>query len=348
MNKRDAVLSQIQGGSTPGYTPAAFFLHFDPAFHRGQAAVDKHLEFFHATGMDFVKIQYEQRQPPHTPIRRADDWADMPLYPHDFFAEPAAIVEGLVKAAKREALVIMTIYSPLMWALRLADAADMAEHLRQNPEAVAKGLEIMTENVRRLVAACKRAGVDGFYTSTQGGETFRFSGTGYFQQYVKPTDLAVWDAIGNTECSILHVCDYQGSYDNLTPFFDYPGHIVNCSLEVGDRTLTPREAASLFGRPFMGGMQRKGVIATGSTPEIRARRRRGPHPGTRPLHPGRRLHRPGRNPLGQPPRRHRRRPPHLSRTSRRYPHLQEVPPPGGYVTDVTAYAANLPSAPFDL
>ncbi len=67
MNKRDAVLNLIEGGSTPGYTPAAFFLHFDPAFHRGQAAVDKHLEFFQATRMDFVKIQYEQRQPTHAP-----------------------------------------------------------------------------------------------------------------------------------------------------------------------------------------------------------------------------------------------------------------------------------------
>jgi uroporphyrinogen decarboxylase len=268
MNKRDAVLSLIHGSPTPGYVPAAFFLHFDPAFHRGQAAVDKHLDFFRATGMDFVKIQYEQRQPPHTPIQRAEDWADMPLYSEDFFEEPATIVEGLVKAARHEALVIMTIYSPLMWALRLATEVDMAEHVRENPAAVAKGLEIMTENVRRLVAVCKRAGVDGFYTSTQGGETFRFAGTGYFQQHIKPTDLAVWDAIGATECSILHVCDYQGSYDDLTPFLDYPGHIVNCSLEVGDRTLTPREAAYLFGRPFMGGMQRKGIIATGSVPQI--------------------------------------------------------------------------------
>jgi uroporphyrinogen decarboxylase len=270
MNKRDAVLNLIAGGRQEGYTPAAFFLHFDPAFHRGQAAVDKHLEFFRATDMDFVKIQYEQRQPPHAPIRRAEDWAAMPLYSHDFFEEPAAIVKGLVAAAKREALVIMTLYSPLMWALRLADGANMADHLRENPGAVAKGMEIMTENVRRLVAACKNAGVDGFYASTQGGETFRFDGTGYFREYIKPTDLAVWDAIGDTECSILHVCDYQGPYDDLTPFFDYPGDIVNCSLEVGDRVLTPEEAAALFGRPFMGGMQRKGVIATGSAGAIQA------------------------------------------------------------------------------
>ncbi len=269
MNKRETMLSLIHDSGPANYTPAAFFLHFASAYHQGQAAVDQHLAFFRATGMDFVKIQYEQVQPPFAPILQAEEWASMPLYPHEFFEEPAAVVEGLVKAAKEEALVIMTIYSPLMWALRLAKAEDMAQHLRENPEAVAKGLEVMTENVRRLVEACKRVGVDGFYVSTQGGESFRFSGSDFFARYVKPADLAVWDAIGDTECNILHVCDYVGSYDDLTPFLDYPGHIVNCSLEVGDRTLTPREAADLFNRPFMGGMQRKGVIATGSPAEVR-------------------------------------------------------------------------------
>ncbi len=266
INKRDVMLG-LAHGEKPPYTPAAFFLHFDPAFHRGEAAVDKHLEFFRATDMDFVKVQYEQRQPPHAPIRRAEDWADMPLYPHDFFEEPAAVVEGLVKAAKREALVILTLYSPLMWAARL-EGADIVKHLAENPAAVAKGMEIMTENVRRLVRACKRVGVDGFYVSTQGGETFRLGAGDLFRTYVKPTDLAVWDAIGETECSILHVCDYQGPYDNLAPFTDYPGHIVNCSLEVGDRILTPREAAELFGRPFMGGMLRKGALSTGPVAQI--------------------------------------------------------------------------------
>jgi uroporphyrinogen decarboxylase len=268
MNKRDVMLSLAQGEKPP-YTPAAFFLHFDPAFHRGEAAVHKHLEFFRATDMDFVKIQYEQRQPPHAPIRRAEDWAAMPLYPHDFFAEPAAVVKGLVQAARREALVILTLYSPLMWAARL-EGADIVKHLQENPGAVAKGMEIMTENVRRLVQACKRAGVDGFYASTQGGETFRLGGGDLFRTYIKPSDLAVWDAIGETECSILHVCDYQGPYDDVAPFVDYPGHIVNCSLEVGERTLTTREAAELFKRPFMGGMERKGVLATGSKAQIQA------------------------------------------------------------------------------
>lgn len=266
MNKRDSILSLIHDTASPEYIPAAFFLHFDNAYHQGDAAIDKHLEFFRATGMDFVKIQYEQPFPVSTPIRKPEDWAHAPLCSEEFFEASIQVVEGLVKAAKSEALVIMTLYSPFMWAAHLAD---VTSHLQENPEAVQKGLEIMTENVLRLVRRCKRAGIDGFYASSQGGEAFRFQQRSIFENYIKPTDLTVWDEIASCSFNILHICDYEGAYDELTPFLDYPGHVVNSSLKIGDRTLTPKDAAQLFGRPFMGGMERKGVLASGNAEGIR-------------------------------------------------------------------------------
>jgi uroporphyrinogen decarboxylase len=269
MNKRDTVLGLAHGHTPPAYVPAAFFLHFDPAFHRGQAAIDQHLAFFRATGMDFVKIQYEQTLPPAAPIRTPADWAHAPRYDQAFYQDSIQVVAGLAKAAKPEALVIMTLYSPFMLAARLAGAETLAEQLREDPQAVRAGLEIMTENVLTLVQGCKQAGVDGFYVSSQGGEAFRFPGTDIFRSAIMPTDLAVWDAIEDCAFNILHVCDYAGGYDDISPFFTYPGHVVNCSLTLGTRTLRPSEAGQMFGRPFMGGLERKGVIANGSVDEIR-------------------------------------------------------------------------------
>ena len=69
--------------------------------------------------------------------------------------------------------------------------------------------------------------------------------------------------------NILHVCDYVGGYDNLTPYIDYPGHIVNCPLQLAGKPIGARQAADLFGRPFMGGMERKGIIASGNKEQIR-------------------------------------------------------------------------------
>lgn len=266
MNKRDTMLSLIHNETSPDYIPAAFFLHFDHAYHQGQAAIDKHLEFFRSTNMDFVKIQYEQPFPSSAPILKPGDWTHAPLCSEEFFEAPIHVVEGLVKAAQPEALVIMTLYSPFMWAAHLD--ADIAKHLEEDPEAVKKGLAIMTENVLTLVRACKRAGIDGFYASSQGGEAFRFQDSDIFQKYIKPTDLSVWEEISSCSFNILHICDYEGGYNDLSPFLDYPGHVVNSSLKLEDRTLTPKDVAQLFGRPFMGGMERKGVLATGSLEAI--------------------------------------------------------------------------------
>ena len=127
----------------------------------------------------------------------------------------------------------------------------------------------MTENVLRLVRACKKAGVDGFYASTQGGEAFRCPDPQLFLEHIKPTDLVVWDEIRELPFNILHICDYEGGYADLSPFLDYPGQVVNASLKLGEHRLTPHEVSQMFGRPFMGGLERKGVIATGDPAAIR-------------------------------------------------------------------------------
>jgi uroporphyrinogen decarboxylase len=186
-----------------------------------------------------------------------------------FFEPSIQVAEGLVNAVQGDALVIMTLYSPFMYAAQIAGADTLAAHLREHPDAVRTGLEIMTGNVLTLACGCRQVGVDGFYVSSQGGEAFRFPGTEIFQQYIKPTDLAVWDELQSCVFNILHICDYAGPYADLTPLLDYGGHVINCSLTVGDRTFSPKDVAELFGRPFMGGLERLGVIATGSPDAIR-------------------------------------------------------------------------------
>ncbi len=261
MNKRDVMFSVLEGRAP--YVPAAFFLHFPPGFQEGSAAIEKHLEFFHYTGMDLVKIQYERVFPPVPSIQRPEDWARMPRYGRDFYEGQLQVVEGLVKAAKHEAVVVVTLYSPYMCAGHSTSDALLTAHLQQAPEQVRRGLEIITESLQIFVRACIDLGVDGFYHSTQGGEAGRFADSLIFEQTIKPYDLVLMDEINQRcEYNILHVCDYQRDYDSFTPFLDYPGDMVNCPLTVGDRTLTPTEAARLFNRPYMGGMERKGVLGS--------------------------------------------------------------------------------------
>jgi hypothetical protein len=45
----------------------------------------------------------------------------------------------------------------------------MLQHIYEDPEAVKKGMQIVTDSLMTFVQGCIRLGVDGFYTSTQGG-----------------------------------------------------------------------------------------------------------------------------------------------------------------------------------
>jgi len=44
--------------------------------------------------------------------------------------------------------------------------------------------------------------------------------------------------------------------------------VVNCSLTLGERTVRPTDVAEMFGRPFMGGLDRTSVIAAGGLDAI--------------------------------------------------------------------------------
>jgi uroporphyrinogen decarboxylase len=268
-NKRDAMLALLAKGARQDYIPAAFFIHFDEAFHFGQPAVQKHLEYFRYTGMDFVKLQYERTFPPIPAIKRPEDWRNMPSYKLEFYQPVLDAVKGLVKEAKREALVLVTLYSPFMCAGHTTSLPLLSGHLQENPEAVRKGLEAITGSLMLFVRECIRLGVDGFYASTQGGEAGRFADPQVFARYVKPFDLVPMNEM-NRSCAfnILHVCDYNGPYADLSPYVDYPGHVVNCNPQLTSRRLAWTEIARMFDRPCMGGLDRHGIIASGSAEQV--------------------------------------------------------------------------------
>ncbi len=283
-NKREAMMNLLQKGRSQDYIPAAFFIHFDKSCHFGPPAVQKHLEYFRATGMDFVKIQYEKTFPPLPAIRRPEDWKNMPLYRLDFYAPVLEAVKGLVQAAKKEALVLMTAYSPFMSAGHTATLPLLTAHLQENPEAVRKGMEIITDSLLLFVRECIRLGVDGFYASTQGGEAGRFKDPKIFDRYVKPHDLVLMKEMeGGCPFNILHICDYTGPYADFSPFLDYPGHVVNCNPKLTSRQYTWKELAALFRKPCMGGMDRHGIMASGSSEEIRSEVRRVLSDASRPF-----------------------------------------------------------------
>jgi len=272
INKREAVLQLIANTGKSDYIPTGFFVHFGEGYQWSNAAVSRHLEYFKAIDMDFVKIQFESLFPAISSIKQPGDWAKMPFYKKDFYEKQLYVVKELVKQGKKHAPVIATYYSPFMCAGHSVTSQLVTEHLKQDPENVKKGLEIITESVMIFVKECKELGVDGFLAPTQGNEGFRFQDPNIFLEYIKPTDMVVMNEINEgCICNVLHICDYDGAYDDLSAFLDYPGHIVNLSDVVAGKRVPWNELYKLFGnRPMMGGLEKRGPILTGTDQEISA------------------------------------------------------------------------------
>lgn len=271
VNKRERMLGWLAGQTTPNYTPAAFFLHFGNGYKAGSAAAKRHLEFFHYTDMDFLKIQFEQTYTRQDFLQKPSDWSKLKLAKLDFYEPLLQTVREVVKSQKKNSLILMTLYSPFMSAGQCATTPLLNQHLKENPEAVKKGLEILTESQLLFVRACIKEGIDGFYASTQGGEAQRFGNSTVFNSYIKPFDLVSMREMA-IACpfNILHVCDYVAPYADYAAYYDYPGHVVNCNVQLLDRRIFANEISTRFKRPFMGGMDRHGIIATGPPAEVEA------------------------------------------------------------------------------
>lgn len=270
-NKRERMFQWLAGKTAPNYTPAAFFLHFGDEYKAGSPAAGKHLEFFRQTDMDFVKIQFEQTYRRQDFLQKPADWSKLTLRKLDFYEPLLVTVRELVKSTKKDALMLMTLYSPFMCAGHCATSPLLLQHLEENPDAVKKGLEILTESQMLFVRACIKEGIDGFYMSTQGSEAKRFSNPAIFTRYVKPYDLVSMKEIQKAcAFNILHVCDYVAPYANYDAVYDYPGHVINCNVKLTGQELAIAEVSKRFKRPFMGGMDRHGIIATGSPAQVEA------------------------------------------------------------------------------
>lgn len=275
INKREAFLEFVHGFGKQDYFPGAFFIHFGEEHYFGPTAISKHLDYFRAIGGDILKVQYERRFPFIESLTKPSDWANVPLLKKEFYADQLKVIEGIVREGKGEAMVIPTVYSPLSFAGHFTAYQHHINHLNEDPEAVKKGLEIITESTLVFVEECIKLGVDGFFQASQGGELNRFENDQTFEQYIKPFDLVIAEEIAaGAECNILHMHNGGEGYSDYSAFVDYPCHVINCGLHLANASISTQDLYTQFRKPIMGGFDRAGVIYSGSDAEIAAEAKR--------------------------------------------------------------------------
>lgn len=271
-SKRERILQVLDQSRPNEYVPAAFFLHFENKL--GRKAVQDHKDFYRATNMDFVKVFYEIAVP-QVDINSGSDWEKVPVYGEDFFAPQVAVIADLAREFGNEAFVLPTVYSPLALAHQtLGRGKDFKKLIAENPKAFGKAIKNLSLSIENYLRAARKAGADGFYISTQGGDGNSIPEK-IWKEQVRQWDKHVSEVANEIgEINILHICDYGTPFKNaeaLYDFADYPASIINVPLKFSDgSTLNLKEAQKRFGRPIFGGLERLGVITKGSIEEAKA------------------------------------------------------------------------------
>ena len=270
-NRRERILQVLDQSRPNEYVPAGFFLHFENKL--GRKAVEDHKAFYKATNMDFVKVFYEISVP-KIDIKSGKDWEKVPVYGEEFFAPQIAVIEDLAREFGKEAFILPTVYSPLALANQtLGQGKDLKKLAEEDPVAFGKAIKNLSISIENYLRSARKHGADGFYVSSQGGDGNSLSPK-IWKEQVRQWDKHVSEVANEIgEINILHICDYGTPFKNaeaLYAFTDYPASIINVPLNFSDGSaLNLKEAQQRFGRPIFGGLERLGIIATGSVEEAK-------------------------------------------------------------------------------
>jgi uroporphyrinogen decarboxylase len=185
----------------------------------------------------------------HNPVRLPEDWGALPILdPKSGFISNQLQCLGLIRdAVGTEVPFIQTVFSPLAQAKNLAGSDRLLAHIRQNPQAVHAGLEVITESTIRFVQACLPLGIAGIYYALQFA-TYRLMSEAEYREFGEVYDLRVLVAAEECWFNMLHLHGTDVMFDLAAR---YPAHSINWHDRETAPTLT--EGKTRFSGAVCGG-----------------------------------------------------------------------------------------------
>jgi uroporphyrinogen decarboxylase len=163
-----------------------------------------------------------------------------------------------------DAMKLATVFSPLMVAHQLAMDERIQTDIKENREALHKGLETITRTVAGFAKACLDAGADGIFFATGEARAGFMSKTEY-REFGHPYNIRVLDAIRSASLmTMLHICGQDIFFDE---FLDYPIDAFNWDTQNTSPDLG--EARKKTDKCIIGGMSTSGVLFSGTPEDVR-------------------------------------------------------------------------------
>ncbi|HEU5380029.1 MAG TPA: uroporphyrinogen decarboxylase family protein [Ktedonobacteraceae bacterium] len=250
--------------------PFVFWHHFKPE-GSGERMAQLTKAFFHDTfDLDIIKIMPDLPYPEPGRGITAAELRTLPKLGLDtpIFQEQLTCIRILRAQLGEDYPIILTIFSPLTYALRWIGRDKVVEAARLDPQAFEQGLATIAENLRGLLAAAIEAGASGIFFSCMGATNRHFTRDEY-ARLGRPYDLQALAGTGAGWLNIVHVhADPEQVDDEIyfEDFVDYPVQVMSWSDRLTGPSLS--EALSLTDKCLMGGLAERGPLTHGSEAEI--------------------------------------------------------------------------------
>jgi uroporphyrinogen decarboxylase len=295
MNKRERVMAAL-AGQPVDRVPASFWGHDFVREWSAQGLADAMLESFRRYDWDYMKVNpratyYAEawgcRSQPSGSATRGPKVVDFVLKsaadleriePLDVgqgpFAEQLEALRLIGRGLAGEAPFIQTVFSPLAVVGRMAngDLEAVRRYMREASQALHGALAAVSNTLAAYGRASLEAGASGIFFATVDWGTYDNATAEQYQEFGRPYDLRVLEAVQGGEINVLHVCRLRNMFDLLA---DYPVHAINWAAgEPGNPTLKEGLARLTDGqagreRAVMGGVS-VATVAQGTPDEVAA------------------------------------------------------------------------------
>jgi uroporphyrinogen decarboxylase len=173
-------------------------------------------------------------------------------------------LEYVRKGLQGEAYFIDTLYGPHMTALHLLGASpefagkNLSEDQvgsqlqifqRDNPQGWADMMEVITQSTVNHIKQARQIGVSGALVSIFNA-TSKFNSVADYEQYSRPYDKRVLDALSGTKLTVLHLHYLERPY--LAEFHDFYAPVINYSVTTSG--IPVADVRKLYAQTIAGGV----------------------------------------------------------------------------------------------
>jgi uroporphyrinogen decarboxylase len=201
------------------------------------------------------------------PVKSISDWNKIePLNPQKgVLGEHLVLLNTISNNFKGDVPLLMTLFTPLSIAGRLAgNDSSMKTLLNENPKIIHQILEIITQTFIEFSEECLNAGASGLFYATTHWGTYNNMTDQEYNEFGRPYDLKLLNALPKSIFNILHVCQSNNMLRSLS---DYPVQAFNWDTREPSN-LSLKEGHQITGKVVIGGLGQKTTLPNGTTSDV--------------------------------------------------------------------------------